>query len=217
MKVPTVRLEKAQLLLRRFLKLEDFIEPESLSLVAGVDQAFLGEKVISAIVVLDAKSLKPVEKVYSLVKVEMEYVPSFLAFREAKPIFAAYKKLTNRPDVLLIDGNGILHPRLFGLASHVGVVLKVPTVGVAKKLLCGKVKDGVVYLDNKPVGAELFTKHGCKPIYVSPGNMVTLETAVKLVRRFVMGHKLPEPIRLAHNYASEVKRILSQSQTNNNS
>ncbi len=105
---------------------------------------------------------------------------------------------TNDFDILLIDGNGILHPRRFGLASHVGVLLNKPTIGVAKSLLMGKVKNGLVYDEDEVIGAEL--RLDGRPIYVSPGHLIDLETSIKIVRRFTKNYE-PEVLKLAHKLA----------------
>lgn len=98
------------------------------------------------------------------------------------------------------------------MATHVGIVLNTPTIGVAKSLLLGVVKNRKVYVDGEVRGYELYTKKGCKPIYVSPGHKISLKTSVKVVKDCVRGHKLPEPLRLAHLYANEVKSILKKNQ-----
>ena len=111
-------------------------------LIGGADQAFPRDNAVrSCVVVLDFENLKLVEK--SLVEevVDFPYLPGFLSFREGPPIIKAFKELKIKPDVLLVDGNGILHPRRIGLASHVGVRLNIPTIGVAKSLLCGEEKN----------------------------------------------------------------------------
>ncbi|MCD6403306.1 MAG: endonuclease V [Candidatus Aenigmarchaeota archaeon] len=197
---------KSQLMMKKRIVLEDSFD--KLTTVGGVDQAFLNDKIISSIVVCDFKTLRVVEKVSSISTAKFPYIPGFLSFREGPTIVKAFKKLKTKPDVLLVDGNGILHPRFIGLASHVGVVLDIPTVGVAKSLLTGIVKNCIVYIDNKPVGFQLYTKKGCNPIYVSPGHRVSLETSLEIVKRCLKGHKLPEPLRLAHLEANRTKRLL---------
>lgn len=180
-----------------------------LKTIAAADQSFLsGNRIISAIVSFTFPDLEEKERAYSLRRVSFSYIPGFLSYREAPPIIAAFRKLKQKPDILLIDGNGILHPLRIGIASHVGVMLNQPTIGVAKSLLCGKVEKEKVYLDGMVVGRKLSTKKGCKPIYVSLGHRVSLKTSVKIVKECLLDHKLPEPLRIAHLYANELKNNL---------
>ena len=108
---------------------------EKIKIIGGVDQAFLDDKIISGIVLLDYNSLEIIDKVYTVMDVDFPYIPGLLAFREAPSIIKAYAELNTKPDLLVVDGCGINHPRFAGLATHVGVELDVPTVGVAKKIL----------------------------------------------------------------------------------
>lgn len=183
-------------------------EYESIRLIGGVDQSYKGAKIISAIVVCDFESLEIVERKFSVSNAPMPYIPGFLSYREMPAMLETYAKLENKPDLLIIDGNGILHPRRIGIASHVGVILDIPTIGVAKKLLCGEEKNGFVEIDGEKRAAIVSTKEHAKPIYVSPGHKITLksstEIALKLTRQ---PHKLPEPLYLAHRYADEAKEL----------
>lgn len=214
------KLEKEQIKLAKKIITKDSFE--KIKTIAGIDQAFLNDKIISAIVVLNYPTLKIVGKAYSKIQTKFPYIPGYLSYREAPAIISAYKKLKIKPDILMIDGNGILHPRRIGLASHVGVLLKKPTIGVAKRLLCGKVRKcsgracsalksskldhyNCVYIDNELRGIALLTKKNCRPIYVSPGHLISLKSCVKIIKGCLLGYKLPEPLRLAHNYANEIK------------
>lgn len=188
---------------------DDFGE---LTLVGGADQAFLDENVISGIVVLAYDSLEVVERVYSVKRVSFPYIPTFLSFREGPAIIGAFRKLKNKPDILLIDGAGINHPRGAGLATHVGVALDVPTIGITKKILCGSGDEPseageatpLVY-EGKKVGWLLKSNKRSRAIVVAPGNQVSLESSLEIVKQCLRAHKLPEPLRLAHEYADEVK------------
>jgi deoxyribonuclease V len=139
-------------------------------------------------------------------KVTLPYIPGLLSFREAPLIVAACEELSNVPDLILVDGQGIAHPRRLGLASHLGLFLDVPTVGCAKSRLCGKHKpvgekvgSYTELVDNGDViGAVLRTKVGVKPIYVSIGHKISLSSARKWVLNCCRGYRLPEPTRLAH-------------------
>lgn len=205
-------------------------------LVAGVDQAFLTtadgepERAVSAVVVLRGESV--VERVYAVTPLSIPYIPGLLSFREGRPILAALRELETDPDLLLFDGSGRIHFREAGLATHLGVVVDRPSVGVAKSLLCGKPREP---LDALPEGARVAIEADGRieaergtvvgyayqsrqypdskrinPLYVSPGHRVSAETAVDLVERCGGDYKLPEPTRLADAYADEVKRKLSE-------
>lgn len=181
-------------------------EFKEFELVGGVDQVYIEDKkVISAIVVIDKKG-KIIEKKYSVKDLTFPYVPGFLLYREGPVIVDVYSKLKNKPDILMIDANGILHPRGIGMASQIGLMLDCITIGVAKNLFCGKEKGNEIYVGNGVMGIKVATKEHAKPIFVSPGHKISIKSAVKIVKEFLIeGKKLPEPIRLAHKYANKIK------------
>ena len=187
--------------------------------IAGVDiSADRGQGVASgAVVVLNYPELGVVEVKVVDDKLNLPYIPGLLSFREAPLILAACQKLTVTPDLILVDGQGIAHPRRMGLASHIGLWLNLPTIGCAKSLLCGThqvpgAEPGsyAEVIDNgEIIGAALRTKLGVKPIYVSIGHKIDLPTAIYWVMNCCRGYRLPEPTRLAHlaaggNLASQV-------------
>lgn len=174
--------------------------------IAGFDQAFFKDWVISAAVVCEYKSLKVLEKTFVKVRTRFSYFPGFLFFREGPAIIKVWQKLKIKPDILLIDGQGILHPRRIGLASGVGVLLNQPTIGVAKNLLAGQIKNNKVYINGRWRGEKLQTKENTKPLFISPGHLVNFKLSKKVVQNCLRGHKLPEPLRLAHLLANEIKR-----------
>jgi len=196
-------------------------------LVAGVDQAFVDDRAVSAIVVLRDGAV--VERAHAVEPTEIPYIPGLLSFREGGAILAAFAELDCDPDVAVVDGSGRIHFREAGLATHIGVTLDLPAVGVAKSLLCGTPRES---LDRKlPAGARVpieadadvetaapgtvighavQTKQydGARhvnPVYVSPGHRVSADTAADLVARTIAGYKLPEPTRLADAYADDLK------------
>lgn len=189
---------------------DDFAD---IRLIAGIDQAFAGDMMLSGIVVLDYPSLEIVERVFSIEQVIFPYIPTFLSFREGPAIMSAFEKLKNRPDILMVDGAGINHPRRAGIATHVGVALDVPTIGITKNLLCGSGKEPVEVGEASPllyearkVGWLLKSIKRGRAIIVAPGHRVSLESSLSIVRSCLRGHKLPEPARLAHLYANEEKK-----------
>ena len=186
--------------------------PKKIRRVAGVDVAYAGEYAISAAAVLDYDSLELLERQTATSTIKFPYIPTLLSFREIPPSIACIKKLKLQPDVLLADGQGVAHPYGFGFASHLGVALGKPTIGVAKSRLFGESKTvaGRMFLVRKDrvIGEAVTTREGVKPVYVSVGHLISLETAVKIVKRCVRHSKIPEPILMAHKTVSEERRKL---------
>ena len=176
--------------------------------VAGVDISVNREQGVArgAVVVLNYPELRLVETKVVSGKVDFPYVPGLLSFREAPLTLAACERLTLTPGLILVDGQGIAHPRRLGLASHLGLFLDTPTIGCAKSLLCGRHRPpgeepgsySEVVDGDETIGVALRTKPGTKPVYVSIGHKVDLETAIYWVLECCRGYRLPEPCRLAH-------------------
>ena len=185
-------------------------------LIGAADQAFYRNFVISCVVVLN-QEMEVVDQSFSLCKETMPYVPGLLSFREGPPIIEAFKKLGTKPDVLLVDGCGINHFRSAGLATYVGIMLNTPTIGVSKKKLCGEftepLEEGEIQkliYKSKTVGFVLKSKQEARPIFISPGTGVSLESSLKITRDCLIKHKMPEPIRIAHSKVNELKREISK-------
>jgi deoxyribonuclease V len=145
----------------------------------------------------------------------MPYIPTLLSFREVSPSILSIKKLQLQPDLFLIDGQGQAHPYRCGLASHLGLVLRRPTMGVAKSRLFGQVEnaetEGVAFLNHEDqvIGAAVTTKRGSKPVYVSTGHMISLETAIRIVKVCARNKRIPEPLIKAHQIADAEKRKIN--------
>jgi deoxyribonuclease V len=194
-------------------------------IVAGVDQAFLDDAAVSAVVCLQGGEV--IERAHAVSELSIPYVPGLLSFREGGPIVDALERVRTNPDLLVFDGSGRIHYRQAGLATHMGVVFDCPSVGVAKSLLCGRPRESV---DGRPEGwrtpiladsdvdvsdgrvigyavqsRQYASSRTINPLYVSPGHRVSAETAADVVLRCCEGYKLPEPTRLADQYAAEVK------------
>jgi len=218
MKIPNnFSVNRARLAQRKISKLivRRDVLPSKISVVGGVDVTYLHDLAIGTIVCLRFRDMKLIDRAFSIVKVRFPYVPTLLAFREIAPVVAAYKLLKIKPDVILVDGQGLIHPYRAGFACHLGVVLRKPTIGVAKKLLCGHIltwRENIAYIEDRAeiIGVALKLKSSWKPIYISIGNMVSLDTAIRIVRRTIIHGKLPEPIRVAHNLANDIRRELSE-------
>ncbi len=203
-------LEAQRLVAEKVIIRDDY---NTLRLIAGADQAFLDEKVISCIIVLDYTSLEIVDHSSSIQGVSFPYIPTFLSFREGPAIAEAFAKLKVKPDIMIVDGAGINHPRSAGIATHIGVVLDIPTIGVTKRILCGTSDEPLsigeanpLIYDGKQVGWLLKSEKRSRPIIVAPGHRVSLESSLSIVKCCLRGHKLPEPIRLAHNGANDIKK-----------
>ena len=176
--------------------------------IAGVDiSAERGRGMAQgAVVVLQYPALRPVETRVIAGNLDFPYIPGLLSFRESPLTLAACEQLGITPDLVLVDGQGVAHPRRFGLASHLGLCLNLPTIGCAKSLLCGTHKTpgaepgsyAEVVDKGEIIGVALRTKLGVKPIYVSIGHKVDLKTAIYWVMKCCRGYRLPEPTRLAH-------------------
>ena len=182
--------------------------------IGGCDQAYMDKKIISVITVLSYPDLKLIEKKYSILDVEPPYIPGYMFYREGPAIIETYNKLENKPDVLMVDGSGILHPRRIGIASHLGLVLDVATIGVIKSLICGELKNDRVYVNGELRGQLILTKASSNPIFVSAGHKISLKTAVKLVKETIrIPYKMPQPIALAHKFANKLKKFQKGKET----
>ena len=176
--------------------------------IAGVDISAANAQGVAtgAVVVLEYPELRIVETQVAQGRFGFPYVPGLLSFRESPLTLAACEKLTVTPDLILVDGQGIAHPRRLGLASHLGLFLNTPTIGCAKSLLCGQHEvpgaEPGSYAEvvdrGETIGVALRTKPGVKPVYVSIGHKVDLETAIYWVMKCCRDYRLPEPTRLAH-------------------
>lgn len=206
--------------------------------VAGLDAAFVlkgsqafqarpnrwnllrsANQAIGCVVQYKYPEMEEIAREYAVLPLGFPYVPGFLSFREIPVLLAALSKLPSMPDLLFCDGQGYAHPRRMGLATHLGIVLDVPTIGCAKSLLIGKhgklgSKAGswvpLVDQANKDerIGAAVRTRDGVAPIYVSQGNRVSLATALKLVLQVASGYRIPRPTRDADRFTKEMKRKL---------
>lgn len=180
---------------------------DKIKTIGGVDQAFFDDKIVSSIVVCDYKTMEIIEKKYAISDVTMPYIPGYLSYREAPVIVEAYNKLETKPDILIVDGNGILHPRRIGLASHVGILLDQVTIGIAKNLLLGELSGDKIIVDKEIRAVQLQTRSFSKPIFISPGHRISLKTSVEIVKKCLREpHKLPEPLYFAHKYANKIKK-----------
>ena len=208
--------------------------------VAGLDAAFVltesqalkkkpsrwnrlreANRAIGCAVVYRFPEMEELQRAYAVVPLEFPYIPGLLSFREVPALLAALKKLKELPDLLFCDGQGYAHPRRFGLACHLGVLLDRPTIGCAKSILIGthgelgKKKGSWTELtdetaNSERIGAVVRTRDGVRPVYVSQGHRMSLDTAIRLTLAVTDGFRIPRPTRDADHFASEIKRNLLQ-------
>lgn len=196
---------------RRVITEAAFDEVET---IAGVDVSVKGPGARAAVVILSFPGLGPLETATAERAVEFPYIPGLLGFREVPVIMEAFGKLKTSPDVTIVDGQGLAHPRRFGLACHLGVELDIPTIGCAKSRLVGEYREPgrrrgcktALKYNGETIGAVLRTREGVKPVFVSVGHRVDLDGAVRLTLRAAKGFRLPEPIRAAHRAAGRWRR-----------
>jgi len=168
------------------------------------------DKLLASVVVCDL-SLKLIESKTYLLSDSLPYNSDFQAYKEMPAIIEAFNKLENEPDILIVNGPGILHPRKIGIASHLGLALNIPTIGITQKLPIGTVQKGKVFLGKDMVGFEIKTREYSNSIYVSPGHLVSLGSALRIIPSAIKyPHKLPEPLHLAVKLAkSNARKIIN--------
>jgi deoxyribonuclease V len=184
--------------------------------VAGADVAYdkKTNRILAAFVVLSFPSLELLDRSVVEGQASFPYIPGLLSFREAPIVAQAYERLSKAPDLLICDGQGVAHPREFGLASHLGLLFGIPTIGCAKSRLCGEHRPvgprvgnyASLKMDSKTIGAVLRTRERVKPVYVSVGHMVDLRGAIRMTLRCCAGYRIPEPTRRAHLLVTAARR-----------
>ena len=182
----------------------------TINTVAGVDIGLKKDTAIASVVVLSFPELQVVDSVVTASPVRFPYVPGLLSFREIPPLLTAFDQLQTLPDLVIVDGQGIAHPRRFGLASHLGLILDKPAIGCAKSRLCGQYNEpdsehgAYTYLTDKGevIGAAVRTRTNVRVVYVSIGHRISLDSARIWTLACCRGYRLPETTRHAHNAAS---------------
>ena len=216
------RLKEEQISLSKRIKLQDKLPIDSVRYVAGIDLTYLDvwktrTLGIACAVVLDIKrDFEVVQVEYAESEVDFPYIPTFLAYRELPLVMRVSDKLGVRVDLFMLDGMGIMHPRRMGIAAHFGVIKGCMSVGCAKSHLIGEYKKPSnrllsyekVFINGEHVGFVLKSKKNANPIFISPGNNISLDSSLKMAIRCLNGYKLPEPTRLAHNLLQVYRRKL---------
>jgi deoxyribonuclease V len=184
------------------------------STIGGVDVSIQPETIRAAIVIISVPDLKPIEAAIADAPLVFPYIPGLLSFREGPAVLLAWSKLTKKPDLLMFDGQGIAHPRGIGIASHMGLWLERPSIGVAKSRLYGRHaevgpspgdRQDLLDKDGTIIGTVLRTRERSKPLYISPGNSIDVKHATQFVLDCCTGYRLPEPTRWAHRVAGGEK------------
>jgi len=210
---PLKKLRDEQIAMGKKVVLDDAFE--KIETVAGVDAAYSGGNAYGTCVVFDYSTKKIIDEKTVVSKIDFPYISTYLSFREYPVIEKTVKSLSEKPTVLMFDGNGVLHPFGIGIASHAGVLLDIPTIGVAKNLLCGTLefipkKQGdfsrVVY-KNKTIGFCLKSSKNAKPVFISPGHKISFESSLKIVKEFCK-YRIPEPIRIADMIGKRKREVI---------
>ena len=193
---------------------------EPVQLVAGVDVSYRrrADQFHGAVVVMDLESASIVETATASGQVSFPYVPGLLSFRELPVLLEAFKRLRRVPQVVLVDGQGIAHPRRLGVASHLGLWLDLPTIGCAKSRLCGEAVEpgpsrgekAPLLHDGQIIGAVVRTRDRVRPVFVSPGHRIGLERSIEIVLQCGGGYRLPEPTRQAHLASNRLRQADEQ-------
>ena len=187
--------------------------------VSGIDVAYLNEQAIVSIAVFNYQNKEFIDNIISIEDIPFPYIPGFFGFREGNIIVKTIKKLNFNSDIIMVNAHGIAHPRKYGCTSHIGVITKKATIGVVNNILYGRYKREPLNVGdwvplesgNQTIGAVLKSKKGCKPIIVSPGHLITLESALAIVQEFLKGHKFPEPLHVAHVIAKQKRKGVQES------
>ena len=185
--------------------------------ITGVDAAFLNNNVIGVACLYNYPEISLIEKTYTVTETLFPYIPGFLSFREGPSIIMALKGLKRKPDIILFDGQGIAHPKRLGIASHIGVLLNIPTIGCAKSRLIGTYKEpgpkkgtcSSLLYKKEIVGVVLRTKDSVKPLFVSPGNRIDIQGSIEIVLACSQRYRIPEPLRRADFISKKIKKELS--------
>lgn len=199
--------------LRYQVKIETLEKP--IRIIGGADISFnkFEETVYAGIVLFRYPNLEIISQTSAIGRTKFPYIPGLLAFREVPALLVAWNKLDIKPDLMVLDGQGIAHEHRLGIATHFGLVTDVPTIGCAKSRLRGQYAEPAntpfaqspMYDGDEIIGIALRSKKNCKPIFVSPGHKVSMAQSVEIIKNCIRGYRLPEPTRQAHNFVNQVR------------
>lgn len=202
--------------LRSEIDLVPLTKPVKLIGGADVSMSLFSKFGFAGFVTLSFDTLTMIDHAVVKDDIKFPYIPGLLSFREIPMLLSAWDKLKTKPDVIIVDGVGIAHPRRLGIATHLGLILNMPTIGCSKSLLTGTYEEpfnepgSISYIydrfkKDEIIGAALRTKRNVKPVFVSPGHLITLEESIDLVKRCILKHRVPETTRYAHNTVNEYR------------
>ncbi|HJO15136.1 MAG: endonuclease V [Candidatus Pacearchaeota archaeon] len=204
------KLEKEQIKLAKDLTIKDKIDFSLVDRFGAVENIFIKNKILSCFIVVD-KDFEIIDQAYAFERIPFPYFPGFRGYRELPAMIKALERLNEKPDIVFISAQGIIHPRL-GLASHFGLVTNIPSVGVSSSLIeCEASNEDAseIIKDNEVVGKVLISKKESNPLYIGPGNNITVNSSYDISKKLIrLPHKRPEPIHIAAKYARNVKKEL---------
>lgn len=205
------KLEKEQIDLAKDIVLSDKIDFTLAETFGAVENIFLKNKILSCFIVVN-KEFEVIDQAYVLERISFPYFPGFRSYRELPAMIKALERLNEKPDVVLVSAQGIIHPRL-GLASHFGLSTGIPTIGVSTSLVDLEASDedgSIIKKESQPVGKVLISKKESNPLYVSPGNNISVDSSYNISKQLInLPHKRPEPIHMAAKYAKSVRKELA--------
>ena len=204
------KLEKEQIALAKDLTIKDRIDFSLAQTFGAVENIFIKNKILSCFVVVD-KDFEIIDQAYVFERINFPYFPGFRSYRELPAMVKALERLNEKPDVVLVSAQGTIHPRL-GLASHFGLSTGIPTIGVSSSLVeceASEEDNSDITRDNTKLGKVLVSKKESNPLYISPGDHITIDSAYKISKQLInLPHKRPEPIHIAAKYAKSVRNEL---------
>ena len=216
-KVSPKEAKSIQLSLKGMLTFHTKIDFSQIRTIAAADISYnrFDDQLYAVVVFVNVPKLNLTDVYSTQAKASFPYIPGFLSFREIPPLLDIFKKISIAPDIIFCDGQGIAHPRGFGLASHLGIILDVPTIGCAKSVLVGKYVEpslskgstSPLLYQEQEVGAAVRTRKGVKPVFVSVGHKLCLDDAVKIILQCSPKFRIPEPLRLAHRMVNEMRKF----------
>jgi len=194
----------------------DEITMDRIRRISAVDVAYLDDKAKVAVCIFDFLNLNLLEKITLTKNVKFPYIPGLLSFREGPLILEAFGRIRLKPDLVLFDGQGIMHPKRMGIATHLGIILDTPTIGCAKNHFYGEFRlpkekrgDYSLVYDKKTketLGAILRTKDNVKPVFVSPGFKISLVTSIEIILKTIKSYRIPEPLRFVHHLTRDYQK-----------
>lgn len=204
-----------QLQMLRKLKFDDEFEFSHIKSIAGIDVSYdkKSNRLFAGVVVLSYPELIEIGKYYQIEEASFPYIPGYLSFREGPAIIRIFSKYELKPDLLLVDGHGIAHPRKLGIATYLGISLNIPSIGIAKKKLVGEYdvpgidRGDYSFLksEGEKIGIVYRSRTGVKPVFISPGYLIPLMKAFEIVKNLPGKYRLPEPIRKAHHFVNQIR------------